>query len=185
MKKLSLLTLIVLILASAMPTLAHEDRTMEDFSFAVGWRVEPAFSGQMNGPDVYIAIANPPAEGARSALEALDVDLQIEVSFGPESITLPLEPNLPFYSESEGGGHINFVADLVPTLPGDYTFRVTGTIEGLAVDETFTSADGMFSTVEPLSDIQFPRAGAIDLAALLERIETLEARLAEIESAGS
>jgi len=45
---------------------------------------------------------------------------------------------------------------LTPTRPGDYTFHVFGIIEGFEIDETLSAADGQFSTVEPMEDIQFP-----------------------------
>ncbi|MDX2137761.1 MAG: hypothetical protein SF123_06670 [Chloroflexota bacterium] len=103
----------------------------------------------------------------------VEVSLQTEVTFGSETITLPLEAA---WGET---GH--YLADLIPTLPGDYTFRVFGSIGDVAVDETFTSADGEFSSVEPATDVMFPAAGIIDAEALLTRIEALEARIAELE----
>jgi hypothetical protein len=50
----------------------------------------------------------------------------------------------------------SYTADLIPTQPGDYSFQLTGTIGNVTVDETFSSADGEFSTVEPIADIMFP-----------------------------
>jgi hypothetical protein len=41
-------------------------------------------------------------------------------------------------------------------MPGDYTFRIFGTIEGTEIDETFSAADGQFSSINPIEDIQFP-----------------------------
>lgn len=78
----------------------------------------------------------------------LEDTLQIEVLFGPASRVLNLRAvrNEP--------GH--YTADLIPMMPGDYTFRVFGTIEGMEIDETFSAADGQFSSVEPIADIQFP-----------------------------
>ena len=104
-----------------------------------------------------------------------DADLQVEITFGPASTTLTLLP-VP-------GDPGHYIADMIPTRPGDYTFRLFGTANGVAIDEVFTSADGQFDTVEPASDILFPD----DLPAtvdLLDRIEQLEARLEALEAGG-
>lgn len=151
---------------------AHEGREVGEYELNFGWRNEPAFAGLFNGPEVYINLHHA-SEDAEFPAD-VEVSLQAEVMFGSETKKLMLEPA---WGET---GH--FIADLIPTLPGDYTFRVFGTIGDVEVDEMFSSADGEFSTVEPASDIMFPAAGAVDTAALLARIEALEARLAALEN---
>lgn len=147
------------------PAAAHEGREVGEYAITFGWRSEPAYAGLLNGPEVLIRHHDShdeplPADTA--------VDLQVEVSFGDQSIRLALEPlrNEP--------GH--YAADLIPALPGDYSFRVFGTIADHEVDEIFTSTDGEFSTVEPLTDILFP---VIETDA---RIAALEARIAALET---
>ena len=54
----------------------------------------------------------------------------------------------------ESGG---YVAPFIPTVPGPYRFRFVGTIEGLPVDETFTSGPGTFDDVRSATEAQFPR----------------------------
>ncbi|MDE2766779.1 MAG: hypothetical protein OXI70_01650 [Chloroflexota bacterium] len=54
----------------------------------------------------------------------------------------------------ESGG---YVAPFIPTVPGPYRFRFIGTIEGLPVDETFTSGPGTFDDVRSATEAQFPR----------------------------
>jgi hypothetical protein len=149
---------------------AHEGREVGEYVIEIGWRIEPAYTGLMNGPEVTItqhgsedeaehtepeATTEPEgehtdveAEEESSGVEGLDETLQIEVIFGPASRTLNLHP---VFNEP---GH--YTADLIPMLPGDYIFRVFGTIEGFEVDETFSASDGQFSSVEPIEDIQFP-----------------------------
>ena len=51
-------------------------------------------------------------------------------------------------------GH--YVAEFVPTAPGDYRMRFFGSIEGNAIDETFDSGPDTFDTVIPSDAIQFP-----------------------------
>ncbi len=54
----------------------------------------------------------------------------------------------------EDGG---YVAPFIPTAPGPYRFRFVGTIDGLPVDETFTSGPGTFDDVRSATEAQFPR----------------------------
>lgn len=195
MLKLSLRFILLIVLAlllMAAPTLAHEHRHVGDFELTFGWRVEPAYAGMMNGPEIYLALAGgehgEESEGdheeegeheegeehrhdeAAIDFATLEVNLQAEVSFGDQTTTVIFRPA---FGES---GH--YIAELLPTLPGDYTFHVTGTIGDLAVDEIFSSADGNFSSVEPPTDVMFPAIPAVDNA----RIEALEARIAELEA---
>jgi hypothetical protein len=153
---------------------AHEGRHTSDDKYVIyfGWRAEPAFAGLMNGPEVYVSLHDAP-EGTAFP-EDVPVELQAEVTFGGESTTVTFEAA---YGET---GH--YVADLIPTLPGDYAFRVTGTIGDTVVDEVFDSADGEFSTVEPLNDILFPSSGATDTMALTAKITELETKIAELEA---
>jgi len=44
----------------------------------------------------------------------------------------------------------------VPTAPGDYTFRFTGTIGDQEIDESFTSSPTTFDTVQDPVKLQFP-----------------------------
>lgn len=178
------LALLVLVI----PASAHEGREVGNYSIVFGWRVEPAYTGLLNGPELTISVAGEHHEGEEAAteeasaieeaadeaaaeateasdthtdlgtddhhddaaevVEGAEETLQLEVSFGDQSKVLRLRA---VYGEPG-----NYTADLIPTLPGDYSFRLTGTINGTEVDEVFSSADGEFSTVEPIEDIQFP-----------------------------
>jgi len=187
---------IIVLLLIAMPALAHEHRHVGQFELTFGWREEPALAGLMNGPEIFLAVAEEGGEHSHDEAEAegeagdhddaeadhehadeemvdfstLEVNLQAEVSFGDQTITVSFRPA---FGET---GH--YIAELMPMLPGDYSFHVTGTVGDVAVDEVFSSADGNFSSVEPLSDVMFPALPQVDNA----RIEALEARIAELEA---
>lgn len=151
---------------------AHESRTAGDYQLIVGWRVEPALVGYPNGAEVTIQLAEGVAGEIESILESEGVALQVEVTFGPAAKVLNLQ---------QDGLQINHLsADLIPTRPGDYTFRIFGTIGEVAIDETFSSTEGQFSSVEPASDVTFPDELS-SLLELSERIAELEARLAALE----
>lgn len=167
--RLSIIAVLLVLFVSI--AMAHEGREVGEYELHFGWRSEPALTGYPNGPEVFIH-AHGTDEDAPFPAE-IEVALQAEVTFGSESKTVDLRPA---FGET---GH--YIADLIPSMPGDYSFRVFGTIGETAVDEVFTSTDGQFSSVEPASDVMFPSAGIVDVAALLARIEALEARLAELE----
>lgn len=160
------------------PVAAHEGREVGPYTLTFGWRVEPAYAGQLNGPELIIGMHHDESEasedhGHDEEAPAIEATLQVEISFGPETKIVNLRAvwNMP--------GH--YVADMIPTLPGDYTFHITGMIGDVAVDETFTSSDGEFSSVEPASDLHFPLgAPAADLET---RIAQLEAQIAQLQAA--
>ena len=146
MKKLRLSMVVFalgLLLTLALPAMAHEGREVGEAMIVFGWRVEPAYTTLFNGPE--LSIVNHDTE---EPIEGLEETLQLEISFGDQTKVLRLR--------AVWGEPGNYTADLIPTQPGDYNFRLSGTIGETEVDETFTSADGDFSTVEPVSDIMFP-----------------------------
>ena len=146
---------------------AHGDQQVGPYSVVFGWRNEPAYAAQFNGPEVLLGLHDDhdapfPAD--------IPVELKADVTFGPATTTVFLEA-----ARGEAG---HYIANLIPTLPGDYQFRLTGTIGDETVDLTFDSADGEFSSVNPAEDILFP-APELDAAA---KIADLEARLAALET---
>ncbi|MCC6167026.1 MAG: hypothetical protein IT329_07335 [Caldilineaceae bacterium] len=148
---------------------AHERRGVGEYNLVFGWRVEPAYAGVYNGPEVRIMDieTEEPVVGAEKTLK-------LEVTFGGKSKQLALRPawNDP--------GH--YLAYLTPTRPGDYSFELTGTISGTnaitptVINEVFTSADGEFGTVEPSTDVLFPDT-AYDVASLQQQLDQLRTEL--------
>jgi hypothetical protein len=68
-------------------------------------------------------------------------------------------------------------AAIVPTAPGDYTFHVTGSIHGTAVDVTVKSGDTTFDTVVGTGDLQFPTK-LPTVAEIATRLDRIDVRLA-------
>jgi hypothetical protein len=137
---------------------AHEPRTVGKYNIALGWNSEPAYAGLFNRVEIIISEIDPNAatptpggdadEGGGKPVVGAEETLKIEVGYGGKTKALKL------YADYATEGH--YLADIIPTQPGDYTFHVTGKIGDTDVDETFNSADGKFSSVEPITDIQFP-----------------------------
>jgi hypothetical protein len=130
---------------------AHEDREIAGrYDFVVGFLVEPAFAGERNGMSLDISTIEP-AEGSDSPFffEGAEQTLSVTVGYGDQTMPLALEP-----VSGEPG---LYRAVFFPTLPGDYSFRLTGTLGDTTIDETFTSADGDFDAVRDPAPLRFPR----------------------------
>ena len=149
---------ILFILLGVRNASAHEGRDIGPYAVELGWKVEPAFVGVPNGPEIFIALK----DDEDQKIEGAEKTLKLSVKFGSQTRELPLD------AAWNDPGH--YVADLTPTRAGDYSFHLTGTISDTVVDETFTSADGKFGTVEPASDILFPDT-KLDPATLQSQID--------------
>lgn len=184
---------LALIVTAFAPALAHEGREVGAYTLVFGWRNEPAYAGMMNGPEIFISMGHSHDHDDHSSAHTIafvhgdghgdepksmadvPVDLRAEVTFGAQTTTVTFR--------RAWGTDDHYIAELIPTLPGDYTFRVFGTIGEVEVDEIFSSADGQFSTVEPATDIMFPALPGADarIADLEARIAALEALIAELQ----
>jgi hypothetical protein len=145
---------------------AHEGRSQGDLEMVVGFGTEPAYSGQPNSVQLVLVHDGEPVVDLGDTLD-------VEVSFGDETMALPLEPNFAVGAFGEPG---DYRAWFIPTRPGQYAFHFSGTIDGEQVDETFTSGPRTFSDVENPADIQFPVQDPSN-GELAERIEQEVPRL--------
>ncbi len=121
---------------------AHDTKKAGAVSLTIGWGDEPAFSGSRNSIDVDVADAK------GTPVSDPGVSLTVEISFGDERVSLPLAPA----ADRPG----RYRAWLVPTRPGTYALRVTGTIRGQAIDVTSTCSDETFECVADVSGVQVP-----------------------------
>ena len=140
---------------------AHEVRVIGEgrYEVVVGFLDEPAFVGEKNGLDLRVSKlpvageASPvaaDAEPANTPVEGLETTLQAEVIYGDQTLALTLDTvyNAP-------GAYASY---FFPMAEGDYSFRIFGTIEDVAIDETFTSGPDTFGAVQPR--LEFPTATA-------------------------
>lgn len=163
-------------LSGAGPASAHERRTAGAFQFVVGWGDEPAFSGAKNSVQVTITEAG----GGAPVTDVVD-SLKVEVIKGSDKTTLPLAPNFRVGAFGTPGDYRAF---LTPTRPGAYTLRVTGTVRGQNVDESFSSSKTTFNDVEDAATTQFPVKDPTtgQLASRVDReVPRLEAELRKAE----
>lgn len=133
--------------AITLPTVAqaHETRPVGRYEFVVGWSVEPSYEGQMNGVSLRVRVPGTPP----TPVEGVEEDMQVEVTHvaTDAKVTMPMETvfNNPGL----------YIAHLLPTAPGQYVFRFFGTIDGTAINETFTSGE-RFDNINSTDAIQFP-----------------------------
>lgn len=126
---------------------AHETRPVGPYTFVVGFSVEPAYEGQMNG--VQLRVRQGEGEDVQP-VEGVEATLQVEVTHLDSGIS----EVMPLRTVFGDPGH--YRNNWIPSAPGDYRFRFFGTVGDLDVDETFESGEGTFNPVEPADALYFP-----------------------------
>jgi hypothetical protein len=159
--------------ALAPAALAHEGRPTGDgdLLMVVGFGTEPAYAGQPNSVQLILEHDGEPVVDLGNTLD-------VEVSFGEETIALELEPNFVVGEFGEPG---DYRAWFIPTRTGEYTFHFTGTIDGEDVDETFVSGPDTFGPLQDPAEIQFPVQDPSN-GELAERVEQESERTADAQS---
>lgn len=164
-----------LLLTSSLAALAHEQRTVGAYQFTVGWLHEPAYSDEQNAVQFLLA------DKSGKAVTDLGDALKVEVIF--QNQKMPAMTLTPTFDPDTGLGKPGeYLASLIPTRPGKYTFHFTGSIKGQQVDESFTSAPNTFDEVKDPTAVEFP-AQDPTRAQLSQRLERLDPRIAAVQSA--
>jgi hypothetical protein len=138
----------LLLLATFSIASAHDHREVGEFTLTVGFRSEPALVNQPNGLDLRVEHGH---GDTAEPVEGLQDTLQAEIIYGGERMALQLRP--------VWGQPGAYTADVIPSATGTYSFRIFGTIEGMAVDETFVGGPDTFSEVGDTAAITFPGGG--------------------------
>ena len=151
-----------LVLLPAAAASAHGDEEVGDMVFVIGFGTEPAYAGQPNSVQLILSHDGDPVT------DLPPDDLGVEVSFGSESTTLPLEP---YFEVGEFGTPGDYRAWFVPSEPGDYTFHFTGTVDGEDVDVEMSSGADTFGAVGSLAESAFPPVDTPSTQELVDRID--------------
>lgn len=130
---------------------AHEQRDLigGKYRASVGFLSEPAYQGQLNGLDLTVTSKTEKnADGSAKAIEGLEKTVKAQVLADGKTLDLAVQSryNLPG----------KYAAYFMPTAAGQYRFRIYGTINGEALDETFESGPNRFGDIEPIGALQFP-----------------------------
>lgn len=164
--------------SQALVASAHVVETDGPYSLEIGWHVEPTYVGQPNAVEVTVS------QGPDHPVTDLGVDdLQVVVSTaGESSPSLPFEPA---FDLAEGDGTPGqYIAKIDPTAPGDYTFHLTGSIHGQAVDVTVASGDSTFDPVAGTSDVEFP-VKLPTMAEVSTHLDRIDGRIQELGGGAS
>jgi hypothetical protein len=137
----NLLALIAL-LTSYSIALAHESVTVGDYTIEIGWVSEPPIVGQQNA--IVVNVSTTSDEQPVEDVSALTVT----VSYGGQNKTLNLQP----LGEDTPG---QFVAPILPTVPGQYTVSLGGKL-----GDTDVKVDVEPEEVEAADVLQFPSAAS-------------------------
>ncbi len=151
---------------------AHDGREVGDYRLVVGFAVEPAYEGLINGVEVRVTRVSDHGHesgghneddsggmstggghhGETDAVEGLDETLQAEITQVSTGASRVLQLRADIYEPGR------YVGDLIPTVPGVYQIRLFGAIEGNLIDETFISrgGGGSFDDIRSSTDLHFP-----------------------------
>lgn len=133
---------IMALLASYQTVLAHETITVGNYEIEIGWANEPPIVGQQNAIAVNVSDTS---SGEAQPVEDVS-SLTVTVSYGGQSKELTLQP----LGEDTRG---QFVAPILPTVPGQYTVTLGGKLEDTAVEAEVEPEE-----VQPADTLQFPSA---------------------------
>jgi hypothetical protein len=129
----------------AVPASAHGEHKVANYTFVVGFGTEPAYAGTTNSVQLIISNNGKPVTDAKG--------LKAAVSTGDAA---PKEMALQPYFGKGWGEQGDYRAFFIPTAPGAYTFRVTGTLGGKKIDKSFTSVKDGFDEVTDPAEVQYP-----------------------------
>lgn len=128
----------ILFLLNFQLALAHESITVGDYTLEIGWLSEPPIVGQQNAIVVNVSTTTDqqPVENVST--------LTVTISYGGQTKILTLQP----LGEDTPG---QFVAPILPTVPGEYTVILGGTLGDAAAD-----AETHVEEVQSAAMLQFP-----------------------------
>ena len=135
----SLISLILLVFNFQL-AFAHEPVTVGNYELEVGWLTEPPIVGQQNA---IVVIVSDTSSGEAQPVEDVS-SLTVTVSYGGQSKLLTLQP----LGEDTPG---QFIAPILPTIPGKYTISLGGKL-----GDTDVKADVEPEEIQPADTLQFP-----------------------------
>ncbi len=136
---------VLLVPLLALPASAHGEHKVADYTFVVGFGTEPAYAGVTNSVQLMISNNGRPVTDAKG--------LKVAVTTGdaePRQMTLE-----PYFGEG-WGEQGDYRAFFIPTAPGAYTFKITGTLGGRKVNQSYTSGKDGFDEVTDPAEVQYP-----------------------------
>ncbi|MEM4379008.1 MAG: hypothetical protein QXX85_08515 [Candidatus Nitrosotenuis sp.] len=163
-------TLFVMILLSGVSiAFGHKTINVDQYEIEVGWRDEPPLVSQQNA--IVFSITTEEGEGIKSGVTNAFRDLTATVKSGNVAKTLDILSDVK-------AGH--YYSKIIPTKTGTLTIELTGSIEGVSVNEQVNIED-----VESLDVIAFPPGGSsgqADVAQLKNAMSSIQKDVSELKS---
>jgi hypothetical protein len=167
----------LLALTGAGSAAAHTVQKVGPYTVTIGWLHEPTYVGEQNAVQFLVHDASGPVDGLTTDT------LSLVVSTGSkESDPLDFAPT--FDPDTGLGMPGEYLAPIIPSAPGAYTFHLKGKLRNQAVDLTVSSGDSTFDSVMSPSGIQFP----VPLPAMgdvVTRLNREDARIATAQAAAT
>jgi hypothetical protein len=161
-------------LVGAPAAAAHTHIHVGDYELSIGWANEPTYVGVPNGVEITVS-----DHDGEPVTDLGAGDITVVVSTADQSTAaLPLEPAFVVDVFGTPG---QYVADLLPTVPGDYTFQFAGSLHEETVDVTVASGEDTFSPVQSSTDVEFP-VKVPTLAEVAERLGRIDGRIEDLQS---
>jgi len=122
---------------------AHTTVKVGKYQVEIGWVTEPPIVGQQNA--IVVNVSSADANGTPP--DKIDVSgLKVDVAYGGETKALSLQP----LGEDTPG---QYVAPILPTIPGKYTIRLSGNLG----DSTNITGEVQPEEVQSADVLQFPK----------------------------
>jgi hypothetical protein len=164
----------ILAVAAAIPASAHEVRPVGNYVLTVGWLHEPAYVDESNAVQFLLK------DSKGKPVVSIGDTLKVEVIYAGQK--MPARTLDPTFDPDTGlGRQGEFLASLIPTRPGTYTFHFTGTLSGQAIDQSFTSGPNTFNPVVDPTAVEFP-AQDPTRAQVSQRLDRIDSRLAAAQT---
>lgn len=169
MKSLLSALFVVILVSGFSASFAHKTVTIEQYEIEVGWRDEPPLVSQQNA--IVFSITTEEGQGVKSGVTNAFRDLTATVKSGSVTKTLDILSDVKT-------GH--YYSKIIPTKTGTLTIELTGSIEGVPVNEQVDIED-----VESLDVIAFPpggSAGQADIAQLKNAMSSIQKDVSALKS---
>lgn len=148
---------------------AHKTVSVGPYDIEVGWRDEPPLVSQQNA--IVFAITEDDGSGVSSGVTNAFRDLTATVKSGS------ISKQLDVLSDARAG---HYYSKIIPTKMGTLVIEITGTVNGVAVNEAVAIED-----VEDINLLAFPptsASGLPDLAQLKNAMSSLQKDVTELKS---
>lgn len=164
----------VVALVAVVPASAHEVRTVGIYQFTVGWLHEPAYADEQNAVQFLLK------DSRGNPVNDLGDTLKVEVIYQTQKMpALSLTPT--FDPDTGLGMQGEYLASLIPTRAGNYTFHFTGAVKGQAVDQSFSSSPTTFDEVKEPTAVEFP-AQDPSRGQISQRLDRIDPRIAAAQA---